>query len=56
MIEDKPVLANGREMSDRPCFVTVLDNVDDSKLNSDLLSEGWLDLMHDEDSRVRKFA
>ena len=56
MLEDKPVFANGREMSDRPGFVTVLDNVDDSKLNSDLLSEGWLDLMNDEDKRVRKFA
>jgi len=50
------VFANGREMSDRPSFVTVLDNVDDSKLNSDLLSDGWLDLMNDEDPRVRKFA
>lgn len=56
MLEDRPVFANGREMSDRPGFVTVLDNVDDSKLNSDLLSEGWLDLMNDEDVRVRKFA
>ena len=56
MLEDKPVFANGREMADRPGFVTVLDNVDDSKLNSDLLSEGWLDLMNDEDTRVRKFA
>jgi len=56
MLEDKPVFANGREMSDRPGFVTVLDNVDDSKLNSDLLSEGWLALMNDEDPRVSKFA
>lgn len=56
MLEDRPVLANGREMSDRPAFVTVLDNVDDSKLNSDLLSEGWFDLMNDEDKRVRTFA
>jgi len=56
MLEDKPVFANGRDMADRPGFVTVLDNVDDSKLNSDLLSEGWLDLMNDEDARVRKFA
>lgn len=56
MLEDRPVFANGRGMSDRPGFVTVLDNVDDSKLNSDLLSEGWLDLMNDEDSRIRKFA
>jgi hypothetical protein len=56
MLEDKPVFANGREMADRPGFVTVLDNVDDSKLNSDLLSEGWLDLMNDEDKRVRTFA
>ena len=56
MLEDRPVFANGREMSDRPGFVTVLDNVDDSKLNSDLLSEGWLDLMNDEDGRIQKFA
>ena len=56
MLEDKPVFANGREMADRPGFVTVLDNVDDSKVNSDLLSEGWLDLMNDENARVRKFA
>ena len=56
MLEDKPVLANRREISDRPGFVTVLDNVDDSKLNSDLLSEGWLELMNDEDRRVRIFA
>lgn len=56
MLEDKPVFANGREMADKPGFVTVLDNVDDSKLNSDLLSEGWLDLMNDEDGRVSKFA
>ena len=56
MLEDKPVFANGREMADRPGFVTVLDNVDDSKVNSDLLSEGWLDLMNDENGRIRKFA
>jgi hypothetical protein len=56
MLEDKPVFANGREMADRPGFVTVLDNVDDSKLNSDLLSEGWLDLMNDENPYVSKFA
>lgn len=56
MLEDKPVFANGREMADRPGFVTVLDNVDDSKVNSDLLSEGWLDLMNDENPRVRKLA
>jgi len=56
MLEDKPVFANGRDISDRPGFVTVLDNVDDSKLNSDLLSEGWLALMNDQDTRVRKFA
>ena len=56
MLEDKPVFANGRELSDRPGFVTVLDNVDDSKLNSDLLSEGWLDLMNDENKYIRDFA
>jgi hypothetical protein len=56
MLEDKPVFANGREMADRPGFVTVLDNVDDSKLNSDLLSEGWLDLMNDENPHISKFA
>jgi hypothetical protein len=56
MLEDKPVFANGREMADRPGFVTVLDNVDDSKVNSDLLSEGWLDLMNDENGRIRYFA
>jgi len=41
---------------ERPGFITVLDNVDDSKLNSDLLIDGWEDLLNDEDRVVRNFA
>jgi hypothetical protein len=54
-VEDKPVFANGR-MTDKPSFITVLDNVDESKVNSDLLTEGWLDLLNDSDIFVSTFA
>ena len=55
VLEDTPVYANGR-ITDRPGFVTVLDNVDQSKVNSDSLSDGWLDLLNDDDKFIREFA
>jgi len=35
-------------MIDSPSFITVLDNVDDSRVNSNLLIDGWTDLLNDE--------
>lgn len=55
LTEEDPKLLNG-EMTDQPGFITVLDSVDSSKLNTDLLIDGWEDLLTDEDAQVRAFA
>ena len=52
--EDKSLL-NG-ELTEHPGFITVLDNVDSSRINSDLLTDGWEDLLNDSDEHVRRFA
>lgn len=54
-LEDNPVFTNGR-ITDKPAFITVLDNVDQSRVNSDALSDGWLDLLNDQNKYVRDFA
>ena len=55
MPEDEPQVLNG-ELTEKPAFITVLDNVDSSRLNSDLLIDGWEDLLTDPDEHVRAFA
>lgn len=40
----------------KPQFITIADNVDDSKINSDRVIDGWEDLLNDPDPTVRKFA
>ena len=54
-IEEEPTFAFGRKV-ERPAFVTILNNVDNSRVNSELLMDGWEDLLRDEDKFVRKFA
>ena len=53
--EDAPIVSNGK-LVEKPSFITVLDNVDSSKVNSDLLTDGWEDLLKDDDPIVRAFA
>lgn len=55
MTEDDPQILHG-ELTEKPAFITVLDNVDSSKLNSDLLIDGWEDLLTDSDPYVRRWA
>lgn len=55
MTEDDPQVLHG-ELTEKPVFITVLDNVDSSKLNSDLLIDGWEDLLTDSDPYVRRWA
>ena len=52
--EDPKVLHD--ELTELPAFITVLDSVDSSKINSDALIDGWEDLLKDEDKYVRAFA
>lgn len=53
--QDNPIFAKGK-MCEKPAFVTILDNVDDSRVNSDLLIDGWTDLFNDPHPNVRLFA
>lgn len=39
-----------------PEFITVLDNVDGSRLEEDMLSDGWADLLDDPNPQVKRFA
>ena len=54
-IEEEPTFAFGKRV-EKPAFVTILNNVDNSRVNADLLIDGWEDLLRDEDYFVRKFA
>lgn len=54
-IVDDDAYAFGRVVK-KPEFVTILNNVDNSKINGDLLTDGWEDLLRDEDPFVRSFA
>jgi hypothetical protein len=54
-LEENGTVVRGK-LVEKPGFITVLDNVDDSRVNSDLLIDGWEDLLNDEDTFVRKFA
>ena len=55
VVEENDVLVD-TEFIKRPSFVSVLDSVDDSKINSDILIGGWEELLSDEDKMVQKFA
>ena len=54
-LEDKPKVARYHTI-ESPAFITVLDNVDDSRVNANLLIDGWTDLLNDENANVRLFA
>ena len=54
-IEEDDAFAFGRRVT-KPAFVTILNNVDNSRVNSELLMDGWDDLLRDDDQFVRKFA
>lgn len=54
-VEDEPSVVRGK-LEPKPSFITVLSNVDDSKVSSDLLIDGWTDLLNDEHPNVRLFA
>lgn len=54
-IQDDPIVVRGK-LEQKPAFITVLSNVDDSKVSSDLLIDGWVDLLNDEHPNVRLFA
>lgn len=54
-VEDEPAVVRGKLVR-KPAFITVLSNVDDSKVSSDLLIDGWMDLLNDEHPNVRLFA
>jgi len=47
-IEEQPSFAYDKQV-EKPAFITILNNVDNSKVNSDLLIDGWEDLLRDED-------
>lgn len=53
--EYEPVLVNGKRY-DRPAFIAIADRVGDSSSNSDMLIDGWEDLLNDSDQFVRAFA
>ena len=53
--ESEPVLVNGKRY-DRPAFIAIADRVGDSSSNSDMLIDGWEDLLNDSDQFVRAFA
>lgn len=55
LTEEDKTLLNG-ELAEHPGFITILDNVDSSRINSDLLTDGWEDLLNDSDEYVRRFA
>ena len=55
MMDEQQKISRYR-MIDSPSFITVLDNVDDSRVNSNLLIDGWTDLLNDENQYVRRFA
>lgn len=55
LTKEDPSVLHG-ELTEHPEFITVLDSVDSSKLNSDLLIDGWEDLLTDSDKYVRAFA
>ena len=55
VIQNKSIRVNGQEI-EQPQFITVRDNVDGSRANSDDLIDGWTDLLNDQDEAVRKFA
>lgn len=54
-VNDKPLFVDNKEVQ-RPEFITVKDNVNNNKINSRDLRDGWLDLLNDEDQYVRRFA
>lgn len=52
---ENPIWVRGKQIN-KPEFLSIADSIEDDRLNSDLMSDGWLDLLNDEDKFVRKFA
>ena len=53
--EESEVWVNGRQY-ERPSFLSISDSIEDSRLNSDLMIDGWEDLLRDSDVNVQNFA
>lgn len=53
--EESEVWVNGRQY-ERPSFLSISDSIEDSRLNSDLMIDGWEDLLRDSDVNVKNFA
>lgn len=53
--EENEVWVNGKQY-ERPSFLSISDSIEDSRLNSDLMIDGWEDLLRDEDIYVQNFA
>ena len=54
-IEENPMYVDGIAHQ-KPAFLSVSDSVEDDRLNGDLMSDAWEDLLRDEDQFVRRFA
>jgi len=55
VIEESSIYVDGIEYQ-KPAFLSISDNVEDDRLNGDLMSDAWEDLLRDEDKFVRRFA
>lgn len=55
VIEESSIYVDGVEYQ-KPAFLSISDNVEDDRLNGDLMSDAWEDLLRDEDKFVRRFA
>lgn len=53
--EESEVWVNGKQY-ERPSFLSISDSIEDSRLNSDLMIDGWEDLLRDGDVNVQNFA
>lgn len=53
--EESEVWVNGKQY-ERPSFLSISDSIEDSRLNSDLMIDGWEDLLRDSDINVQNFA
>lgn len=51
----EPIYYNGVRY-ESPCFVTISQNINNDKVESDLLSESWNDLLNDSNKNVARFA
>lgn len=53
--EESEIWVNGKQY-ERPSFLSISDSIEDSRLNSDLMIDGWEDLLRDGDVNVQNFA